>query len=1379
MSSDASSTSEALCAALMDGRETEAVKLLRKHPRAAAIPTAGRFPLHIAAFAGSTLLLSTLLDKRYKVDVNVTDEGGMTALLLTTMRGHLDACVTLLEHGARTDACTAHGMNALHLLCQLNVAKMKDSAFTKVLTLLSMPDTVNQVDVKGNTPLHYAVRRGVESVVFMLVSAGADARALNRAQESPLLLAAQEGYEAVVRILILAGADRASVSDEQRESMSQGIRELLACTTSRKRSSTAPARPLVVKPSKVSSVALPRLQLGGCVVPLPGNLQKRAQPPSDACADSTVLRGGHADSSVENPTSVLNSSSLMHSVDEEACTPPGSPTASSSETASSASLQARHRPQLSAQPSEAAFGAQLSAQTVRESKRWQLEFESPDSHSLIRRAASQPMLASSVQAAALLQSRLRLPSVDDLHNMAANNRSDLLQVAGSRSSESVLAILQQRGQAPQPGLAPRRGDVRQLHALIKQGQKSEMQKFLRKAGKEVLSQTDAMEHTALHIACRYHRREIALLLLDRWKVAPNPRDLLGFTPLLHAGKTGDLALVEVLLQRGADPTMTCKGASILHFLCECHVSDPLMFMRVIKLLLEHGASADLANKHKQTALHVAVEGANTQAVLILLNECKANFLLPDSEGNSPLQLAANLNHVELLPIFQRFGADLSRIDKEPLTETTKAALNKYISQVAQDTSQQVRVRSRSFQNPTKALDSSRHERALELALRPEVLQLFAAVETNNRPELLRIIRRETKDVLKRRNVGSQTVLHVAAENGYADLIEFLVDKYHINPNPTDTAGRTPLHIAATFGHLNVLDVLAVRAEVSISALTNVGESPIHCLARAHYENMNHLVEVLERFLQEGLSLNATTVNGDTPLHVAAQHQNSGFVLLLAKMGASIDEMNLFGETPLQLGARTGARSLVSLFLKLGASNRGPLLDIPEFGDSMGAEVIQVLRDHRPPMTREVALDTLNRLESLRDLLQVHQQSLAPPTQSDEPRKPSFALDLSNVPAAPTEPSPISAEEVAQRCSAHGSETSLASTLQPTLDHQTDLLVRKLFSVCGGGRDHVSMLDVGRLLNCSGHQVSDRELRKIFGRCDTHGRGVCSFREFSQTFGASLLFFGCGAIDLENVPPYQEESIAERPTYLAERLIPTHPRALSNLNALAQQTNEKALADCLFERMDRDRDGLLNLEDLRAVLGDCGFAEEDYARLVHSIRSATANTHGDDLHEGVCSEQPSSAPISQSEFNSFFRSHLTAYVESFHDLAKSNVEVNQARHRSVYGFWELDRAHQLARLLVVKHMHSIAKQSEESLAKCSDEIRTHLQHTKSDFQTQISTISHQTRANQVLRRVHYQQEKLKQLSERLSDPGSLTKAQLDALSSQIEALDTLLCQSQPC
>jgi ankyrin repeat protein len=53
-------------------------------------------------------------------------------------------------------------------------------------------------------------------------------------------------------------------------------------------------------------------------------------------------------------------------------------------------------------------------------------------------------------------------------------------------------------------------------------------------------------------------------------------------------------------------------------------------------------------------------------------------------------------------------------------------------------------------------------------------------------------------------------------------------------------------------------------------------------------------------LFEGCSLNATTFNGDTPLHVAARHQNSGFVLLLAKMGTSIDEMNLVSVSRLRL-----------------------------------------------------------------------------------------------------------------------------------------------------------------------------------------------------------------------------------------------------------------------------------------------------------------------------------------------------------------------------------------------------------------------------------------------------------------------------------------------
>jgi Ankyrin repeats (3 copies) len=218
--------------------------------------------------------------------------------------------------------------------------------------------------------------------------------------------------------------------------------------------------------------------------------------------------------------------------------------------------------------------------TSRESTDWQRESAEPDA---IRRICSQPQLASSLQDPASLQRRLRLPSVDDLCSLrdrasastlsACKTKKSKKTILRSRSSEVLSQQQQQQQQQKQqqqrqqqqqqqelerraekeqqPGLAPRRGDVRQLHAFIKQGQKSDMQKFLRKTGKDVLLQTDAMEHTALHITCRYHRREIAVLLLDRWKVPANPRDLLGFTPLLHAGKTGDLALVETLLQRGA------------------------------------------------------------------------------------------------------------------------------------------------------------------------------------------------------------------------------------------------------------------------------------------------------------------------------------------------------------------------------------------------------------------------------------------------------------------------------------------------------------------------------------------------------------------------------------------------------------------------------------------------------------------------------------------------------------------------------------------------------------------------------------------------------------------------------------------------------------
>ena len=56
-------------------------------------------------------------------------------------------------------------------------------------------------------PIHWAVWKGHESCVRILLDKGADVDCLNGGLNSPLLLAAARGHDTIARLLIDKGAD--------------------------------------------------------------------------------------------------------------------------------------------------------------------------------------------------------------------------------------------------------------------------------------------------------------------------------------------------------------------------------------------------------------------------------------------------------------------------------------------------------------------------------------------------------------------------------------------------------------------------------------------------------------------------------------------------------------------------------------------------------------------------------------------------------------------------------------------------------------------------------------------------------------------------------------------------------------------------------------------------------------------------------------------------------------------------------------------------------------------------------------------------------------------------------------------------------------------
>ncbi|NTS39327.1 ankyrin repeat domain-containing protein [Flavisolibacter sp. BT320] len=158
-----------------------------------------------------------------------------------------------------------------------------------------------------------------------------------------------------------------------------------------------------------------------------------------------------------------------------------------------------------------------------------------------------------------------------------------------------------------------------------------------------------MSDNAIFDACRNGDLETVKSLVAENPALVNNLDPKGFTPLILAAYNEQTAIVEFLLQAGADPNLQdAAGNTALMGIAFKGYKE------IAKKLIDAGADVNVCNSNGAPALTFAATFGHLQIAEWLL-QVGADMTLRDSRGKSPIDHAVAQDNEAMIELFQRYA----------------------------------------------------------------------------------------------------------------------------------------------------------------------------------------------------------------------------------------------------------------------------------------------------------------------------------------------------------------------------------------------------------------------------------------------------------------------------------------------------------------------------------------------------------------------------------------------------------------------------------------------------------------------------------------------------------------------------------------------------
>ncbi|KAM7438709.1 Transient receptor putative cation channel subfamily A member 1 [Porites harrisoni] len=297
--------------------------------------------------------------------------------------------------------------------------------------------------------------------------------------------------------------------------------------------------------------------------------------------------------------------------------------------------------------------------------------------------------------------------------------------------------------------------------------------------------------TPIHLASSYGYMDILDLLMKAVAfIVDPPPDQDGMLPIHKAAQSNHAEVISYLLRQDVDQINTTdyEGRTPVMLAAQCNS------YATAKVLLENNANVDVRDSENKTVLHYAI--GSSDIVKEILKDVKANSLIraKDRLGNTPLHYAACKGCVK----------DASII------------LMKY--------------------RAGATITNGAGETPLHIAARYGCMSVAK-----------KVMEGRGKRTVNANDVYERTPLHLAAQEGHDELVEFfLKEGAKID---SDVHGQTPLHYAALQGSKRSAELILASKPESLNVTDKIQNTALHMAAKGgHAEILKYLLSKPEQLV---------------------------------------------------------------------------------------------------------------------------------------------------------------------------------------------------------------------------------------------------------------------------------------------------------------------------------------------------------------------------------------------------------------------------------------------------------------------------------------------------------------------------------------------------